>query len=200
MMKVVVAEAANALFQSLDHIVAVPARMADIKRGPQIGWPWNVKADSQFPGGMRLSIDKRIRELRKAGLPDVWCSFISDVTGEFAADMFRINALKRISLDGKHWALRAVGPHLEHIGVNIFDPMRHVSVAIPDRFFEQSGSIVIWQGERLDPENHEVVSLLNFALGSDDSPEIITAPNAFEATSRFVDRALHGAANLLAAG
>lgn len=70
-LKPIACEAANAMFQSLDNIIATAARQAGVPRSPQIAWPWALQpdTDSNLAGAVKPAIDSRLRDMRKRGIP-----------------------------------------------------------------------------------------------------------------------------------
>jgi hypothetical protein len=197
-LKPVACEAANALFQSLDNIIAVPARRVGELRNRNICWPWAIEKDpnSTLEHAVRPAIGKKICTLRKEGIPEQWLTLIEEVFASPAAGLIHIDVVKEVSLSGKHWELIATGA--EALSVAWFDPASkgQVVVDIPHRHFEANDEYVFHEGDPISaPGFMMVIETKLVAPGKAFEPEPIAA---FECTSRFVMTALKKAKELLA--
>src|SRR3546814_8035971 len=78
-LKPIACEAANAMFQSLDNIIATAARQAGVPRSPQNAWPWALQpdTDSNLAGAVKPAIDSRLQDMRKRGMPEAWLDLVA---------------------------------------------------------------------------------------------------------------------------
>src|SRR3546814_18190349 len=70
-LKPLACEAANAMFQSLDNIIATAARQAGVPRSPQNAWPWPLPpdTDSTLAGALKPALDRRRQHITHRGRP-----------------------------------------------------------------------------------------------------------------------------------
>ena len=191
-------EAANALFHSLDNIVGVAARVANVERSPQISWPWKIEPDteSSLSGAVRPAIDKKLKEMGKLGIPEQWLTAIRDVTFAQGIGLSHIDIVKEVSLSGKHWELVATGADAMAIGWTPTGAQQQVIVQIPREHFTINNDYVFHQGERITVNGFEIVTGTILVV---PSKSFTTEPiTAFQYTSRFVDAAIGKARSLLA--
>jgi hypothetical protein len=192
LLKPIACETANALFQSLDNIIAAAARSAGVERTPQIAWPWAMESDpdSAPPGRLRPAIDGRLAQLRKRGMPEPWISLIEETFAMPAAGLEHIDVLKEVSLSGKHWELVPTSADALAIAWLPDGAGQQVVVEIPNGHFSTEDEYVFHEGEKLQLHLQLVTGICLAADGYDFQPEPVAA---FEYASRFALAALEGA-------
>jgi hypothetical protein len=197
-LKPIACEAASALFQSLDNIIAVPARCMGIPRGLQICWPWAIEEDpnSTLKDAVRPAIGRKICTLREMGIPKQWLTLIEEVFATPAVGLIHIDVVKEVSLSGKHWELIATGT--EVLAIAWFDAAskRQVIAEIPRRHFEANDEYAFHEGDPISAPGFMMVIGTKLVVPRKAFEAEPIA--AFECTSRFVKTALERAKELLA--
>jgi hypothetical protein len=195
-MKPVACETANALFQSLDNIIAIAARQKDVKRSPQISWPWAIEPvpNSSLKGAMQPAICSRLKKLRKNGISKPWLALIRETFEEAAIGLSHIDIVKEISISGKHWELVPTKANALAIAWTHRASSQQIISNIPADHFDFCEEYIFHEGEEID--NHYFEMATSFQLVVADKalePEPITALGY---TARFVANALKKARQL----
>jgi hypothetical protein len=191
-LKPIACEVANALFQSLDNIVAVGARRAGVARGPQISWPWAIVPDPSSPEGtVRLAIREKLSKSRAKQLPETWLDLIGKTFADHAAGLSHIDVIKGISLSGKHWELVPTRADALAIAWTLQGSTRQVIADIPADHFESNDEFVFHEGDApITPQFQILTGTRLVAANKKSQPEPAAA---FDYTARFVSTALTNA-------
>lgn len=195
-LKPVACEVANALFQSLDNIIAVGARRAKVLRGPQISWPWAIESDpdSSLEGAVRPAIGGKLDELSKKGFPKPWLALIEETFAASAVGLSHIDVVKEVSLSGKHWELVSTGANAFAISWTVQGSNEQIIAEIPADHFETSNEFVFHEGGAIVAPRFQMMTGTRLvAAAKEFQPEPISA---FEYTARFVSTALEKARQL----
>lgn len=197
-LKPIACEAANAMFQSLDNIIATAARQAGVPRSPQIAWPWALQPDtaSNLAGAVKPAIDSRLHDMRKRGMPEAWLDLVAATFAEHAMGLVHIDVVKEVSLSGKHWELVATKANAVAIGWHLPGSAAQSFADIPADYFEAEDVFVFHEGDPIEVSQFQIVAGTKLiAPGKAHQPEPISA---FGYTSRFVETTLANARMLLA--
>lgn len=195
-LKPIACEVANALFHSLDNIVAVGARRAEVERGPQITWPWAIESDpdSSLEGAVRSAIGRKLCALSKKGFPKPWLTLIADTFAAHAVGLSHIDVVKEVSLSGKHWELVPTGANASAISWTLQGSTQQVIAEIPADHFETNDEFVFHEGGAIVAPHFQMLTGTRLvATAKEFQPEPVFA---FEYTARFVSTALEKARQL----
>lgn len=169
-LKVIAAEAASALFQVLDHVFAVGARLSGIARKPGVSWPFVVKDEMDNSAADAVGalprlvpdIGDKLAEFQKKGLRDEWLNLIRETFEENLPRLAMASNIKEVSLSGKHWELIPTADGAA--AVTWTDPVTHRQqiYQIPRNAFDLSNEYVLHAGERLPTESFSIVMFIHF--------------------------------------
>ncbi|MDO7833680.1 hypothetical protein Q4610_01350 [Sphingobium sp. HBC34] len=193
-LKPVACEAASALFQALDNIVSVAARDVGIAREDSraISWPWGLAdvPDPNAPRPVTLSIDKKMRELDKIGVPAPWLDVIRETFAQHVGGLVHIDVVKEVSLSGKHWELIRTTGGTNALAWTLPGATQQTHAEIPPDHFDTEDEYAFYEGAPIN------VPLLIMTKTRLSAPGRLFEPeptSAFGYASRFVETALEKA-------
>jgi hypothetical protein len=149
-LKPIACEVGNALFQSLDNIIAIGARQDGVKRSPRVSWPWAIEPDpnSNLADAVQPAIDEKLKELEREGVPPSWLDLIVKTFASPTVGLQHIDVLKEVSLSGKHWALIPTRSSAHAIAWRARGSTEQSFADVPDDVFEGTDEFVFHEGEK----------------------------------------------------
>ncbi len=216
-LKPIACETANALFQSLDNIVATAARdntdATEARRDqrkprPWTPWPFAPRKDddphSANAGSLYPNISsKDEKKLRGSGIAEEWLMLIDKTFAESAGDLHYIDVVKEVSNSGKHWELMPVEANALAIAWKPKSSNRQIIDNIPHNHFQVHDDYVFHEGSEMDSAYFQIVTTVKLLPVTDTKLAVSTRdlrpePLAtFERTSRFAGIALTKARRIL---
>ena len=190
--KIVYCEAANAIFNALDHLIAIGAKEAEIERGPQISWPWKMAIDGN--GDLVPDLQKALNRLAKAGMHEKWINLVRETFEIHPFGNQFVDIVHEASNSGKHWAL--VPPSSSVAAVSIQDGLAGTTRIIesPDGYWDRNDKLEFYRGHALhDPIIQIMIGDRITVEGRSLAPDPLTA---LDYAIRFAEGALQKARKL----
>ncbi|MGY3327476.1 hypothetical protein ACVILI_000493 [Mesorhizobium sp. USDA 4775] len=183
--KPVMADAANNLVHSLDHVAAACARFANTGRSKNLYFPL-ADDDAKF-----AKFEREVRPLVGALYMDLFAKLRTQNRGPFHPNRYSYLALMReMARDNKHWNLSLAHSRANAIAWALPGAPRQTIVEIPEAHFETSEEFEFWKTAEPAPAGMGFSILVGLTLKGFASFPDASIDSAFEEAARLVEEVI----------